>query len=72
MKKDVKLFAIDQHLSNINDRIVPIEFLNLQRIADYPTEMETVQGLIDQLEAELSKYGYHIWTSDKYIEETEE
>lgn len=72
MKKDVKLFAIDQHLSNTNDRIVPIEFLNLQRIADYPTEMETVQGLIDQLEAELSKYGYHIWTSDEYIEETEE
>ena len=32
MKKDVKLFAIDQHLSNTNDRIVPIEFLNLQRI----------------------------------------
>lgn len=70
--KDLILFAIDQHLTDKDKRIVPVELLNIQRIAESPTELEKVQAIINTLEAELSKYGYHIWTSDQYIEKDTE
>ena len=70
--KDLMLFAIDLQLADVDKRTAPIELLNLQRIAEYPTELETVKGLINNLNAELSKYGYHLWTSDKYIKEDTE
>lgn len=71
-EKDLILFAADLQLTDIDKRTTPVELLNLQRIAQYPTEMETVQGLINALAAELSKYGYHLWTSDKYIKKNTE
>ena len=70
-EKDLILFAMDQHLSDINKRTTPFEFLNLQRVAEYPTELEKIQALVAELEEELSKYGYHLWMSNEYIEDTE-
>ena len=69
-KKDLFLFAIDETQSDIKKRIVPIEFLNLKNI---PTEDMNlnVQPVIDQFAQVLAPYGYHIWLSDKYIEDTE-
>lgn len=69
-KKDLFLFAIDETQSDIKKRIVPIEFLNLKNI---PTEDMNlnVQPVIDQFAQVLAPYGYHIWVSDKYIENTE-
>lgn len=69
---DLILFAIDQHLTNVDKRIVPVELLNLQRLVDKPTELEKIQGIINSLEAELSKYGYHIWMSTDYIKKDTE
>lgn len=71
-EKDLILFAIDLQLADIDKRTAPIELLNLQRIAEYPTELEKIQRLIKNLNDELSKYGYHLWTSDKYIKEDTE
>lgn len=70
-EKDLILFAMDQHLSDINKRTTPFEFLNLQRLVDRPTELVKIQALIAKLEEELSKYGYHLWMSNEYIEDTE-
>lgn len=66
------LFAIDLQLADVDKRTAPIELLNLQRIAEYPGAIASVQDLINALAAELSKYGYHLWTSDEYIKKNTE
>lgn len=70
--KDLILFAIDQHLTDKDKRIVPVELLNIQRLTEHETVLQDIKNIIKTLDAKLQDHGYHLWISNEYVEKDTE